>query len=66
MKNNMSNKSYKLNDSKLSVYIYIKLKFWKNKRLSNERKKFMFENINIAGAYRRLFETCHWAPLKVK
>ena len=66
MKNNMTNKSYKLNDSKLSVYIYVKLKLWKNKRLSNERKKFMFENINIAGAYRRLFETCHWAPLKVK
>ena len=37
-----------------------------NKRLSNERKKSIFESISIAGACRRLFKPCHQAPLNAK
>ena len=36
------------------------------KWLSNERKKFMFESISMAGACRRLFKLCHQAPLTAK
>ena len=48
-------KSYRLNDNNLQCQ-YIKLKFWRQKWLPNERKKFMFESISIAWACKRLFK----------
>ena len=36
----------------------------KSKWLSNEKKKF--ESISMAGACKRLFKSCHQAPLKAK
>ena len=38
----------------------------KNKWLSNERKKFYFEGIRMAGVCRMLFKPCHQPSLKKK
>ena len=49
-----------------SIFISSLISEKKHKWLPNERKKIIFESINIAGACRRLFKPCHQAHLKTE